>query len=129
MGGSGSGLELSGSAALTNTILVSHTFGISVTASSSATLNGVLWFDNGANTGGAGTFSVTNAYTGNPAFAADGFHLTVASAAIDKGVNAGVTTDIDGEPRLGHAPDLGADEYWPPGTPRRFYLPLILRHW
>ena len=129
VGGSGSGIELSGgSAALTNTILVSHTFGISVTAGSSATLNGILWFDNGANTGGAGAFSITNATTGNPAFAADGFHLTSASAAaIDKGVNAGVTTDIDGEPRLGHTPDLGADEYWPPGALRRLYLPLILR--
>jgi hypothetical protein len=128
VGGSGSGLELSsGTAALTNTILVSHAVGISVTASSSVTLNGILWFDNGANTGGAGAFSVTNAYTANPDFAADGFHLTSASAAIDKGVYAEVTTDIDGEPRLGHTPDLGADEYWLPGALRRLYLPLILR--
>jgi hypothetical protein len=128
VGGNGSGLELSGgTVALTNTILVSHALGISVTAGSSATLNGILWFDNDANTSGAGALSVTNAYTGDPAFAADGFHLTSTSAAIDKGAYAGVMTDIDGEPRLDHAPDLGADEYWLPGALRRIYLPLILR--
>jgi hypothetical protein len=128
VGGNGSGLEPSGGvAALTNTILVSHTLGISVAARSSATLNGVLWFGNGVDTSGAGTFSITNSYIGNPVFAVDGFHLTSTSAALDKGGNARVTTDIDGEPRLGRTPDLGADEYWQPGARRRHYPLLILR--
>ena len=44
----------------------------------------------------------------------DGYHLTAASAAIDQGVDAGVTTDIDGQVRpMGLAPDLGADEFQP----------------
>ncbi len=50
-------------------------------------------------------------FSGNPAFAADGYHLTASSAAIDGGGASGLLTDIDGQPRmLGMAPDLGADE-------------------
>jgi hypothetical protein len=66
--------------------------------------------------------TVNNQFTGNPAFATDGYHLSLNSAAIDKGVNAGVTEDIDGEFRpseLGY--DLGADELWP----KVVYLPLV----
>jgi hypothetical protein len=37
-----------------------------------------------------------------------------------------VSTDIDGEPRLG-VPDLGADEHWAPGALKRVYLPVNLR--
>ncbi len=77
---------------------------------STTTLNGVLWFGNGANTDGAGLLSVTNEYTRDPAFAADGYHLTAGSAAIDRGESTGVTIDIDGEPRT-MPPDLGTDEY------------------
>jgi uncharacterized repeat protein (TIGR01451 family) len=115
-GGDGSGLRFEGgaTAALTNTILVSQTLGITAAAGSTATLDGVLWFGNGANTAGAGTIAVTNEYTGDPAFAADGYHLTPASAALDRDVDAGVETDIDGQPRpFGPAPDLGADEGQP----------------
>jgi uncharacterized repeat protein (TIGR01451 family) len=119
-GGDGSGIHIAftqpgfNTVALTNTILVSQTIGITASAGSTATLNSVLWFGNGSNTGGAGTINVTNQTTGNPAFAADGYHLTPASAALDKGVNAGVGTDIDGQPRpFGPAPDLGADEGQP----------------
>ena len=85
--------------------------GIIVTADNATILNGVLWHDNSANTGGAGTITVTNAYTGNPAFAADGYHLTVASAAIDQGLDAGVDIDVDLDLRpIGAGFDLGADE-------------------
>jgi hypothetical protein len=97
---------------MTNTVLVSQTVGINVDSDNQATLNGVLWFGNGANTGGGGTLTITHATIGNPAFASDGYHLTAASAAIDHGVDAGITTDIDGQPRpWGCGFDLGADEY------------------
>jgi uncharacterized repeat protein (TIGR01451 family) len=118
-GGDGSGVYFatfgtSGAITLTNTILVSQTIGITASAGGTATLDGVLWFGNGSNTGGIGTINVTNETTGNPAFAADGYHLTPASAALDKGVNTGVGDDIDGQPRpFGLAPDLGADEGQP----------------
>jgi uncharacterized repeat protein (TIGR01451 family) len=86
--------------------------GITVARGNSAILNGVLWHGNTVNTGGSGTITVSNAHTGNPAFAADGYHLTTSSAAIDQGVTAGVTSDIDGDPRpMGHGVDLGADEF------------------
>ena len=115
-GGDGSGLyvDASSTVALTNTILTSQTAGITVTADNTAILNGVLWFNNTANTGGAGAITATGEYTGDPAFVninAGDYHLTSASAAIDRGVNAGVTTDLDGIARpQGSQPDLGAYE-------------------
>ena len=101
---------------------MSHTVGITVTTGNTATLDGMLWYGNTANTGGAGAIIVTNAYTGSPAFASDGYHLTSASAAIDAGVDAGITTDVDSQPRPIGRPDLGADEW---GT--RVFLPLTLK--
>jgi hypothetical protein len=96
--------------AMTNTIVADHAaVGISVTSGSSAIVNGVLWFSNGVNIDGAGSFTVTSQYTGTPAFDADGYHLTTGSAAVDRGVSAGVTEDIDGQIR--NTPDLGADEW------------------
>jgi uncharacterized repeat protein (TIGR01451 family) len=103
--------EAHSSVVLINTVLVSHTVGITVTGGSTATLDGILWYENKMNTGGPGTITVTHQITGSPAFAADGYHITSASAALDAGVDAGVTTDIDGDPRpLGGGYDLGADE-------------------
>ncbi len=100
------------SVTLTNTILVSHSVGISVTAGNTATLNHVLWYNNDSNTGGAGTITITNSYTGNPAFEVDGYHLTASSMAIDRGVNSSVSSDIDSDPRpIGLGYDLGADEF------------------
>ncbi len=126
VGGDGSGVYATddgggsfSSVVMTNTILVSQTAGVTATAGSAATLNGVLWYSNTANTGGV--ITVTNAITGDPAFAADGYHLTAGSIAINAGMASEVTTDIDGDPRLG-APDLGADEWV-----RRVFLPLVLK--
>jgi parallel beta-helix repeat protein len=134
-GGDGSGVYITGTAsavALTNTILVSHTVGITVSTDNTAILNGVLWYSNTINHDGEGTITVTHEYTGNPAFATDGYHLTAFSEAIDKDVeDAGVKDDIDGEPRPldgdfdGLAiPDIGADEFYKPGL---IFLPLILK--
>jgi hypothetical protein len=124
-GGDGSGIHVhiisSNRITVTNSILVSQTVGITA-APSIATLDGILWFGNGTNTGGEGLIAITHDYTGDPAFAADGYHLMPGSAAIDKGVEAEVTTDIDGDPR-DVLPDLGADEYQYLSP---LYLPIIL---
>lgn len=115
--------------ALTNTILVSHATGISVTSGSTATLNGVLWFGNGMNTSGlgGGAITVTRSITGQPGFTSDGYHILSDSVAIDAGVDTDVRMDVDNQPRPYQTADLGADEYWPPGVLKRIYLPLVLR--
>jgi parallel beta-helix repeat protein len=107
---SGIYVDDSATVALTNTILVSQSVGITVSTGTTATLDGVLWHGNGVNYGGAGTITVSHELTGSPAFAADGYHLTAASPAIGQGISSGATDDIDGEPRPTLHPDLGADE-------------------
>jgi hypothetical protein len=109
--------------------------GITVAAGSTATLEATLWgsgaWANGTDWAGAGTV-VTGAVNlwDDPGFVAPDagdYHIGPGSAALDAGMDAGVRTDVDGEPRPYLAPDLGADEYWPPGTIQRIYLPLVLR--
>ncbi len=133
-GGDGSGIHITdnnSAVTLTNNILVSHTVGITVTAGNTATLESTLWgsnaWANDTDRGGAGTINTTNDYTGDPAFVnptGGDYHIGAGSAAIDQGVNAGVTTDIDGDSRpIGAGYDIGADEF----TLRHIYLPLVLR--
>jgi hypothetical protein len=125
IGGDGSGVYVglrSGNYStvwLTNTILVSQTTGITVTEGSTAAMNSTLWYSNGTNWGGAGTLTHTGDYTGSPAFVDAGggdYHIGPGSAAIDRGVDAGVATDKDGRPRDAH-PDLGAYEAAVPTGP------------
>ena len=135
-GGDGSGVHVIGdgnsTVTLTNTILVSQTVGITVTAGNTATLESTLWgneaWGNDTDTGGAGTINTTNDYTGDPAFMAPDlgdYHIGSGSAAIDKGMDAGVAIDIDGEPRPARAGyDIGADEIW-----YKIYLPLVIRNY
>jgi hypothetical protein len=112
------------SVSMTNTILISHTLGISVSQGNRITLAGTLWYSNTADWGGEGTIITgTHNYWGDPLFAADGYHIMIGSIAIDHGVNAGVADDIDGEIRLG-IPDLGADELARP----HLFLPIIVRN-
>lgn len=111
---------------LTNTILVSHTTGISITGSNTVTLNGVLWHDTPitASRSITATVVVLNQYEGDPAFVdPDGgdYHLSPGSAALSKGVDAGVYEDIDGDPRPVKGCDLGADEL------SVVYLPIVGR--
>jgi len=124
-------VEAGATIALTNTILISHTVGITVAADSTATLQATLWgsgvWANGADRGGPGTIltGTVNVW-GDPAFGdpeGGDYHIGPGSAAIDAGVDAGVTTDIDGDPRpVGAGYDIGADEFM-----SRTYLPLVIK--
>lgn len=104
--------HMMGKAFYTNTILYSGTIGIK-RQNDYVTLDHVLRYDVLTPTLNAGTWGLTDLspITGTPAFAADGYHLTAASTAVDAGIPTGITHDIDGQPRpLGSAPDIGADE-------------------
>jgi parallel beta-helix repeat protein len=134
-GDHGSGVYVTGAGSrvvLTNTILVSHTVGITAAVGNTVTLDSVLWYNNTQNTGGGGTISVTRAYTGNPAFVnPDGgdYHIGPGSAAVNAGIDAGVTTDIDGDPRPDWCFfDIGADELFTGKPCHRLYLPLVMRN-
>jgi len=122
IGGDGSGVFVGVSAevALTNTIIVSHTVGITVVSGSTATLEATLWgsgaWGNGTDWGGGGAiFTGTVDIWGDPVFVDPGggdYHISPDSAAVNAGVDAGVTTDVDGDPRpVGSGYDIGADEY------------------
>jgi hypothetical protein len=110
---------------LTNTIVVSHTWGITSAfpASSTVLADHTLFWAN-IHDGIRGV----NPVDGNPTFAADGYHIGPGSA-VDAGVNAGVITDIDGDPRPdGCFPDIGADELVTGLGCWRVHLPLVLRN-
>ena len=111
---------------MTNTIVVNQSVGVNASGVSTVTINGILWHNTPITVSKSVTAVVTvnNQFAGNPVFAADGYHLTAGSAAIDNGIDAGVTVDIDGESRpAGAGYDLGADELW-----YRVYLPLIVKN-
>jgi hypothetical protein len=73
--------------------------------------------------GGTPTFVAVNPLSGDPMLDST-YHLRAGSDAIDAGVDAGVTTDIDGDSRPYYVGfDIGADEF----TTSKIYLPLVAR--
>jgi hypothetical protein len=109
---------------LTNTLIASHTWGITNAAPLSSTVgpeHTLFWENHHAGIQGS------NPVFGDPAFkmlAAGDYHLRLASAARDAGLEAGESLDMDGQPRpFGPAPDIGADELWL----WYIYLPQVLR--
>ncbi len=108
-GGDGAGVTFnSGLATFTNTILYNQAVGVQ-------TIGGIPTFIKTlryqVTTPTVGSVSDNFAIEGDPAFAADGYHLTESSAAIDEGSGTPVANDIDGDARpQGQTPDIGADE-------------------
>jgi predicted outer membrane repeat protein len=116
-----------GTVAITNTIITNHTIGIdNVGANVHQDFN--LFFGNGSNVQGIVTGG-GNSLNGDPHFmdpTGDDYHLSRGSAAMDAGVDAGVTDDFDGDARpmaLGF--DIGFDEA--NHAPYTIYLPLLIK--
>ncbi|MBI5568238.1 MAG: hypothetical protein HY870_25315, partial [Chloroflexi bacterium] len=111
---------------LTNTLIANHTIGISNTGGL-VTEDYNLYYGNLTNT--VGVTNGAHSLIGDPRFvdpAHDDYHLALDSAAIDHGIDAGVYTDLDGNPRpIGAGFDIGAYEYQ--GMIYRAFLPVILR--
>jgi parallel beta-helix repeat protein len=118
---------------MTNTILVSHTVGVEVGCSlCSVSFEATLWgggeWANGVDVYvqvGAITTGAVNVW-GDPGFVAPSsgdYHIGLDSVAVDRGIDVGVTEDIDGNPRPIGRPDLGVDEWG-----MRICLPLARRN-
>ena len=115
---------------IVNNIVVSNTYGIYAHADASGTLDhNDVWGNTAQDYGSPGALEPgphdiqADPRLVNPA--GDDYHLRFGSPCIDVGVDAGVTTDLDGDPRpLGAGTDIGADE-------RRMYvyLPLVLKNY
>ncbi len=109
---------------LTNNIIVSQTVGLTNTAPYSSVVTArynLFWANNNDPITG------TNAVLGDPALVDalnNDYHLIFNSAAIDQGMDAGLTTDFDGNIRpQGQGYDIGAYEFI--GTRNWIYLPLL----
>jgi parallel beta-helix repeat protein len=134
--GQSQGIRVSSGATLwmTNTILVGHTVGIEVAPEATATLSCTLWgtgewanADDWEVSGTLVTGSPACNLWGEPGFLdpeRGDYHIRADSDAVDTGVDAGVTVDIDGDSRPFYdGYDIGADEF----TIYRVFLPLVQR--
>lgn len=133
-GGSGGVWLADSTITMTNTIIVSHTVGVRVESNASVTLESTLWgtgaWANDTDWSGDGEIINVSDQWGDPDFIdpdAGDYHIGSNSDAIDTGVEAGVTSDIDNQPRPYQTPDAGADEYWPAGALKVIHLPLVIR--
>jgi hypothetical protein len=107
-GSSGNCIHLnSGSVSITNTLIYSHVVGVA-NEGGTVTMVRTMWED--VTTSTQGTVAETESFVGVAAFAADGYHITLASDAMNAGVEVGRARDVDGERRVS-PPDIGADEY------------------
>jgi len=91
---------LSATLGITDSIIVSHSVGISQSAGS-VREDYSLFFGNGNNLVGIINIGAHN-LNHEPGFvapAADNYHLGPHSAAIDQGINSGVAFDVDGQAR------------------------------
>ena len=135
IGAGGEGLYIREYTTLTliDNIVTGHTVGITNTApvNSTVTADHTLFDGNGIDYG-SGVIS-SNEVHGDPAFVAPvalDYHIGAGSAAIDTGVDAGVTTDIDGDPRpIGAGYDIGADEFKWYEFKWYIYLPLVVKNY
>jgi hypothetical protein len=113
---------------LTNTLIVSATNAFAAEEIGSVVIQHTNTLTDHVTTlhktlGGSPVFTAVNPLTGDPKLDAN-YRLQAGSAAIDAGVDTGVTTDLDGDRRpIGRAPDIGADEAW-----SRIYLPVVMRN-
>jgi len=97
---------------ITDSIIASHTIAINSTGGT-VYEDYNLFFGNITNT--VGVITGAHSLIGDPKFIDpfhDDYHLQAGSAAIDHGIDAGVYTDLDGNPRpIGAGFDIGAYEY------------------
>lgn len=108
---------------LTNTIVAGYSVGVRVDTGHEAHLSQTLWHNVPTRVNGApGSITNVGNFTGNPQFAADGYHITATSPARGRGLASSVQMDIDGQARPAQ-PALGADEYWR----QILHLPIIAR--
>ncbi|MDY7076463.1 MAG: right-handed parallel beta-helix repeat-containing protein [Chloroflexota bacterium] len=129
--GSGTGTQGTGlvvlsplTVTLVNNIVVSHNVGISATTGATPVVSKTLLWGNGDD-----PISGTLVLPFPPLFVAPAqqdYHLLPDSPAVDAGIDVGVTSDVDGDPRpSGDLPDIGADEVKEAAF--KVYMPLILR--
>ena len=123
-----------GRLAMVNTIIAGSATGVRVrgivdNVTSTVELTATLW-DNVTDThtiDAGGHIITSRDLHGDPAFVGGGdYHLTAEAPSRNRGLPTDVQQDIDGEPR-DPLPDLGADEYFDPGSIRQVYLPLITK--
>ncbi|CAG0931295.1 putative outer membrane protein pmp20 [Thermoflexales bacterium] len=104
-----------GTADIKNTSMTSHTIGLSRTAGT-LTADYNLYFGNVVTQSGAilpGSHDVVgfDPLFVDPAAGSDNYRLQLFSPAVDAGVDAGIYTDLGGQPRpIGHGFDIGAFE-------------------
>lgn len=136
-GGFGITAERGAQVAFTNTIVASHTVGISVTAGSTVTIEATLWgygpWQTGTRWAGDGVvLPGPTQIVGLPDFidpASGNYRLGAHSAAIDAGVPVDLGVDLDGQPRpVGRGFDIGADEYQMVVVKQEAYLPVVVYH-